>query len=52
MLFSRKVQKPLREMAAEFIFQNSPDAYLALIDAAVTPVRRRSKISAHRSHRA
>jgi len=35
MLFSRKTQKPLREMAAEFIFQNSPDAYFVLDGGAI-----------------
>ena len=35
MLFSRKPQKPLREMAAEFIFQNSPDAYFVLDGGAI-----------------
>jgi len=35
MLFSRKPRKPLREMAAEFIFQNSPDAYFVLDGGAI-----------------
>ena len=35
MLFSRKAQKPLRELAAEFIFENAPDAYFVLDGGAI-----------------
>jgi len=35
MLFNRKPKKSLREMAAEFIFQNSPDAYFVLDGGAI-----------------
>jgi PAS domain S-box-containing protein len=35
MLFNRKREKSQREMTAEFIFQNSPDAYFVLDGAAI-----------------
>ena len=36
MLFNRKPEKTLREMAAEFIFENSPDAYSVLDGGAIS----------------
>jgi PAS domain S-box-containing protein len=35
MFFKRKPEKSLREMTAEFIFENSPDAYFALDGGAI-----------------